>query len=362
MTYIKKKKLVLLYGGCSGEHEISLLSAASVLNALESHQYEVTCIAGDKEGHWYKTAANTLLPLSQNAPLAIKNSTSEKIHLSTEHFKDIYAVLPIIHGPLFEDGRLQGFLDLCQVAYLGSGHMSSAIAMDKDMAKVIAQHHGVNIAPYHVIKKDMPADKRLEIIEKAIKTLHFPLFVKPACMGSSVGINKCTSRGSVLSAIEEAFHYDHKILIEQGIKGREIEIAILKQKEVIKVSQAGEIKITSKNDFYSYQAKYQSQDMAELIFPATLSKKQLNSLQKAAELTFESLECEGLARVDFFLEDETDRVILNEINTLPGFTQISMYPKLWAISGISYPTLLNMLIDQAHWHHQKNSLLLRNYL
>lgn len=362
MTQTQKKQIILMYGGRSGEHEISLLSAASVLNALDKDIYDIQCIAGNKKGQWFSTDSREFISPNPSLPLPIKNAQSKEIFLSTEHFKNAYAVLPIMHGPLFEDGRLQGFLDLCDVAYVGSGHLSSAMAMDKEVAKVIALNHDVNIAPYQIIKSSMSESKRLEIMNETIRDFGFPLFVKPACMGSSVGINKAQNQKELSSAIEDALHYDHKILIEKSINGREIEVAILKEQHTIKVSQAGEIRIKSQDDFYSYQAKYKDKDKAELIFPAPLSNTQLQAIQNAAKTTFAALECEGLARVDFFLEDNSDKIILNEVNTLPGFTKISMYPKLWQISGVEYSNLLNKLIEQAHWRRDQNNSLLRNYL
>ncbi len=358
----QKHILILMYGGRSGEHEISLLSAASVLAALDKTLYEITCISGDKQGKWYQHNAKELKGHDASTPLPVAPPNAKEIYLSPEYFKHAYAVLPIMHGPLFEDGSLQGFLNLCNVAYLGSGHLSSAMAMDKEITKVIASSHGILVAPYAILRKGMSKTKQLAIQNDAVSTFNFPLFIKPACMGSSVGIHRVTTHEALKMAVEDAFHYDDKILIEKAIHGREIEVAILKQQHEISVSCAGEILMTTKDDFYSYQAKYQDDHLAKLIAPATLTPNQLSAIQSAAKIVFETLECDGLARIDFFLDDDTNDIILNEVNTLPGFTRISMYPKLWQISGIEYTTLLDKLISQAHWQHQQSQQLLRNYL
>ena len=277
-------------------------------------------------------------------------------------FEDVYAVLPIMHGPLFEDGCLQGFLELSEVAYVGSGPLASAMAMDKAVTKLISASHGVNIAPYKVLRRSEKQEQRTLVMEQAVSTFGWPLFIKPACLGSSVGIHKVNNLNELKLAIDDAFCYDNKILIEQAIKGRELEVAVLRQKDKILVSVAGEICMRSKADFYSYQAKYHDKQAAQLIIPALLSKTQLDELQEAARLTFISLECDGLARVDFFLEEDSQQFILNEINTMPGFTQISMYPKLWQCSGIEYSELLNILIEQANWNFKKSNKLTRDYL
>ena len=358
----QKHSLILMYGGRSGEHEISLLSASSVLAALDKTRYEITCISGDKQGKWFQHSANELSAHNASTPLPVAPPKAKEIYLSPEYFKHAYAVLPIMHGPLFEDGSLQGFLNLCNVPYVGSGHLSSAMAMDKEITKIIASSHGVSIAPYTILRKGMSKTKQLAIQNDAVSAFNFPLFIKPACMGSSVGIHRVTTHEALAAAVEDAFHYDNKVLIEKAVNGREIEVAILKEQHQISVSCAGEIRMQTKNDFYSYQAKYQDDNLAKLIAPATLTPHQLSAIQAAAKIVFEELECDGLARIDFFLNDDTNDIILNEVNTLPGFTRISMYPKLWQISGIEYPALLDKLLRQAHWQYQQSQQLLRNYL
>lgn len=356
-----KKKIILMYGGRSGEHEISLRSASSVLSALNKDLYDISCVSGDKKGNWFLHDARALAQHDPLKPLPAKPDYAKEIFLSTEHFKDAYAVLPIMHGPLFEDGSLQGFLNLCNVAYVGSNHLGSAMAMDKEITKLIVKSNGIEVAPFQILRKSMSTAKQQEIQATAIEHLGFPLFVKPACLGSSVGIHRVTSKAELTSAVHDALLYDNKIIIEQGMNGREIEVAVLKQGNEISVSCAGEICMPTKEEFYSYDAKYHENSNAKLVAPAVLSNAQLTLIQEAAKKIFVALECDGLARIDFFYDEDCQKLILNEVNTLPGFTSISMYPKLWQLSGIEYGLLLDKLIEQANWQYQQAAQLLRNY-
>lgn len=359
-----RTKLILMYGGCSGEHEISLLSAGGVFSALSPNRFDITCLAGDKSGQWFLHQYDDLAKQHQSdAPLPIETATSQAVQLSLDFFKDIDVVLPIIHGPFFEDGRLQGFLDLCDVPYVGSGHLGSAISMDKHIAKVVAASAGLAVAPYYLVRHHQwQQNQAQEVLQQAIESLGFPMFVKPACMGSSVGIRRCQNSNELHEAVQDALRYDHKVLLEQAIVGREIEVAVLKQQHQILCSVAGEISMQDEDDFYSYQAKYQDEQAAVLHCPASLSAEQLSTVQALAKKAFSSLECDGLARVDFFLDESQNQFILNEVNTLPGFTKISMYPKLWQQSGLNYGDLLEKLIEQAVWSHQQSKALLREYL
>ncbi len=356
-----KQQIILMFGGCSGEHEISLLSAASVLAAIDQKRYQVTCLAGDKKGNWFLTPRESFSNKNDKAPLPVHLPSSKKVALSNELFLGVDAVLPIMHGPLFEDGCLQGFLELCDVAYVGSGHMASAVAMDKAMAKIIAQQAGINVAPFEIIRKSDSPSERQSIFKNAIQAFGKPLFVKPACMGSSVGAHRVSDLAGLEDAVEDALKYDNKVLIEQAIIGRELEVAILKEQDEISASVAGEIVMRNKNDFYSYHAKYHDKEAAQLQLPAQLSAEQLAQLQSLAISAFRALDCDGLARVDFFM-DNKGQFILNEVNTLPGFTQISMYPKLWQLSGVAYDSLLTKLIVQAQWRHQQAKQLVRDFL
>lgn len=355
----KRSRVVLLYGGQSGEHEVSLMSAASVLNAIDKARYDVTPIGGDKTGRWFISAIDELLAHDPHS-LTPSLPASKEIALSTQFFKDYDVVLPIMHGPLFEDGCLQGFLDLCDIPYVGSGTQSSACAMDKVLSKQLALLHDVKIVDFKFLKAEMSSDKRQAIIKGVIDEFGFPLFVKPARMGSSVGIEKVNSEIALNAAIDNTFCFDEKILIERFLKGREIELAVLETAHELKVSLAGEIKMANEHDFYSYEAKYVDEASAQLIWPAALEDSLLKQLQDTALKVFQILECSGLARCDFFVESETNTVYFNEINTLPGFTEISMYPKLWAKSGLPYDKLISVLIESALHRYDKRKKLVRD--
>ncbi len=352
-----KKRLLLLFGGRSGEHEVSLSSAASVLKELDKSKYDITLLGGDKDGRWYKTPTKNLTDIK--AALDVKMKDSEEVALSPTLFKEYDVVFPIIHGPLYEDGCLQGFLDICEIAYVGSGHLASAIAMDKSLSKQLAKDSGLHVAPYILIKEHDSLDEKMKEIEAS---LSWPVFVKPVCLGSSVGIAKVESKEKLKAAIKDAFCFDDKVLVESGIKGREIELSALEVSDEIRVSLPGEILVHPKHGFYSYDAKYILDDAAEVIAPCQLPKDKTNDLQQAAKTIFEAIGAKGLARVDFFLCEETGHVIFNEINTLPGFTKISMYPKLWQASGIDYQSLLNHLVDSALYQFDKKQKLVRDYL
>lgn len=356
-----KPKVILMYGGCSGEHEISLLSAASVLSALDSTRYHIECISGDKQGRWYLTPIAALKSQDKGAALPVKTKDSQEITLAREHFDGAYAVLPIMHGTLFEDGCLQGFLTLIDIPFIGSGHLASAMAMDKEVTKIMAISKNIAVAPYVALADSTSEKEQQQQVQQAVSQFGFPLFVKPACLGSSVGTHLVKDLSSLQAALKDAFRFDHKVLIEKAIKGRELEVAILKEHNQVVASVAGEISMKSDSDFYSYQAKYQDKEAAILHLPAMLTASQLAEIQRLAILIFQCLACEGLARVDFFLEEGTSQLILNEVNTLPGFTEISMYPKLWQLSGVSYADLLDKLIQQANWRHQQSKKLLRDY-
>jgi D-alanine-D-alanine ligase len=346
-----KCRLALMFGGQSGEHEISIRSAASVYAALDMSRYHIELWGCDKQGQWYhqQQVSDTIV---RDKPLT----------LNADAFSKCDVVLPIMHGPLYEDGCLQGLLELYDVAYFGSGPLSSGIAMDKAVSKLVVQQFGVKTAPFVIIKHDDNERSRKELITQAKNDLAYPMFVKPACLGSSVGVSKVENETQLIKAITCAFRYDEKIILEKAISGREIELAVLTSKGKVKVSLPGEITMVKPGGFYSYEAKYLDKSSALLHAPASLSKDIVQKLQQAAETAFKALDCEGLARVDFFLEEGTNDVIFNEINTLPGFTEISMYPKLWSVSGLEYPELLDALIDEAKFRHERRRELLRDYM
>jgi D-alanine-D-alanine ligase len=264
----------------------------------------------------------------------------------------------VIHGSFGEDGTLQGLLELADIAYVGPGVLSSAMGMDKDIAKRLVLAEGIAIAPYLSIKKGQWSFEKNEIIKTIQSKLGFPVFVKPANTGSSLGVSKVKSIDSLAMAIDEAFLYDTKILVEQAVNAREIELSVLENPEYGRqplVSIPGEI--IPNHEFYSYEAKYLDPDGAGLAIPADLTQEQIKRAQELAQKIFTTLECEGMARVDLFLDRDSGSFIFNEINTIPGFTTISMYPKLWQASGISYKDLLSKLIDLAVARQERKRMI-----
>jgi D-alanine-D-alanine ligase len=273
-------------------------------------------------------------------------------------------VFPVVHGPLYEDGCFQGLLELADIAYVGCDVLSSAVGMDKDIARRLVRSCGIASARYHVLSNHLSATQQEERAHQVIAELGWPLFVKPCCMGSSVGIHKVHTLDELLRAIKDAGRYDEDILIEECIKGREIEVAVLEHTSPSsspKVSLAGEIRVHHHDGFYSYDAKYLESDQTELSAPAEINEPLLHRLQYAAAQIFTALKCKGMARVDFFVKEDHEEIVFSEINTLPGFTPISMYPKLWEVSGLSYAHLLNQLIDLALSRHRRQQQLVTHY-
>ncbi|KTD65090.1 D-alanine--D-alanine ligase family protein [Legionella shakespearei] len=362
----KSVKLVLLYGGKSGEHEVSLVSAASVLAHLDAEKYTIIPVAMDKSGQFHVHQYNDLLSCKDKLPVVTELSKPLDSLLSNGRLAiDADVVFPVVHGPLYEDGCLQGLLELAGVAYVGCDVLSSAIGMDKDMARRIACINGLKSAQYKVLSWHSNAAERQHFCNEVAAELGWPLFVKPCSLGSSVGIHKANNLAELSAAVDDALRYDEEILVEQFIQGREIELAVLENKtpySTPRVSRIGEIRVNHPDGFYSYTAKYLESNQTDLIIPAVLSAKLEERLTQAAADIFTRLKCKGLARVDFFVNDKTDEIYFNEINTLPGFTSISMYPKLWQAAGIAYPDLLDELIQLAMTHHHCRQHLVTNYL
>lgn len=355
----KKIRVAVLYGGKSGEHEVSLQSGASVIHHLDREKFEVIPVSIDKSGKWQwndlkliDQARTKSLPIFASAPemrLAPQNdgkASLEPIQSSAQSFKDIDVFFPVMHGPLCEDGTIQGLLELADVAYVGSGVLGSAIGMDKDIAKRLASAAGIPIAPYIAVTKSAFEKNNSRWQAEASAALKLPVFVKPANMGSSVGVHKIKKWEDLVPALKDAFQYDLKVLVEQGIDAREVEVAVLEGEPPF-TSVACEISASSKHEFYSYEAKYLDKDGASVELPAKISAEEMKAVQSLAAKAFTALECAGLARVDFFLERGTGKFYFNEVNTLPGFTSISMYPKMMEASGIPYPQLLTMLVEIA---------------
>lgn len=306
-----KIRVGVIFGGKSTEHEVSLLSAKNVVAALDREKYEIVRIKINKEGGW-----------------------------EWKKEEEIDVVFPVLHGPLGEDGTVQGFLKLIGVPFVGPSVLGSAIGMDKDVQKRLLRDAGVPVAKFITVRSRERAALSFAEIKKK---LGLPFFVKPANAGSSVGVHKVKKEADFAAAITDAFRYDTKILIEEGIVGQEIECAVLGNEEPA-ASVPGEVK--PNHEFYSYEAKYLDENGAGLLIPAKLSPHITKKVQETALVAFKVLECEGMSRVDCFVTKD-EHVLVNEINTIPGFTKISMYPKLWNASGVSYSALLDRLISLA---------------
>ena len=346
----KKIRVGILFGGKSAEHEVSLQSAKNVIDAIDKEKYDVVPMGIDKCGRWVLGKTSDLLCNSDDPKLIKLNQSSKNIALvpqsdgqisdltgmQTDNAIDV--VFPILHGPFGEDGTVQGLLKLANIPFVGAGVLGSAVGMDKDIMKRLLRDAGIPITKFLAFKKDDVVNP-----EEVINTLGLPLFVKPANMGSSVGISKVKSGEELNKAVAEAFQYDTKILVEEFIEGREIECSVLGNSDPI-ASVPGEI--LPSHEFYSYEAKYIDENGAALKVPADIPEQIKSDVQELAIKTFKVLECEGLGRVDFFLKPD-GKLIVIEINTIPGFTKISMYPRLWAQSGISYTDLIDKLIQLA---------------
>ncbi|TAK73768.1 MAG: D-alanine--D-alanine ligase [Gammaproteobacteria bacterium] len=343
MKLANKVRVAVLSGGCSAEHEVSLRSAANVMQFLDSSRFEIIPIGIDKQGKWF---LDNMPNLGDDHPIW--------------HTFDV--IFPVVHGTLCEDGTLQGLLELTNLPYVGCGVLASAIGMDKDVSKRLAMGAGIPVAPYLVIKQDQWQRDADSFSQQVMEKLAYPVFVKPANTGSSIGITKVKTPAQLKAAINEAFRFDVKVLVEKALNVIEIELAALESLENSDpiISVVGEIR--PRHEFYSYEAKYTDENGAELLIPAPITNELKEKARAIAREIFLVLECEGMARVDLFIEKETQQIYFNEINTIPGFTQISMYPKLMEASGISYSQLLTHLIDLAMKRHTRKRELIRSYV
>jgi len=365
----KKLRVGILYGGRSGEHEVSLLSAASVLKAIDPKRYEVVPIAITKEGRWLTSKAAQALLAGENAPalestaheIALTTATNEIQPTALATSLQVDVIFPVLHGTFGEDGTIQGLFELADIAYVGSGVLGSAAGMDKDVMKRLFLSANLP-TPKHLslLRNEWNATPR-KIVKQIEAALKYPLFIKPANLGSSVGISKAHNRSELAPALDLAAQYDRKIVVEQGIggsaknphgKARELEVAVLGNDNP-QASVVGEI--VPAKEFYDYEAKYHSDDSIPII-PAKLTAAQSKQVRQMAIEAFRACDLAGLARVDFLMEpDGKRRIYLNEVNTLPGFTSISMYPKLWQASGFSYADLITQLIELALERHRERS-------
>lgn len=339
-----KMNIALFYGGRSAEHEVSLLSARSIYDAFNQKKYNIFPIAITKNGYFrnLKKSEEILNGDFKTVPEVKRvNILPEKVLNFLEEEVDL--VFPVLHGPYGEDGKIQGFLDILNINYIGCNLSSSAVGMDKVLMKEIFAYHNIPQSKFEVLKKYDFENKKIEkLYKKFTKSLKLPFFIKPANMGSSIGISRVQDLSSFKKALTEAFKYDDKLVIESNVEAREIESAVMGYGNEIKVSAAGEI--ISTHDFYNYQAKYRDQS-TKLIIPAELSQKTQNKIKELSIKAFNALGAEGISRLDFFVNEKEDKVLVNEINTMPGFTKFSMYPLLFEESGIDYSVLLDELVE-----------------
>ena len=361
----RKIRVGILFGGKSGEHEVSLTSAQGIMNAIDKEKYQVVPIGITKEGRWM-VGGDPLKALRQAAdmparlaaladqggqspetvlvPLEAGHSTLSTASASLQ----LDVIFPVLHGPHGEDGTVQGLLELTGLPYVGAGVAASALAMDKAVAKDIFRSHGLPVLAYRVVLRKAWEAEPARVIAACEAALSYPMFAKPVNLGSSVGISKARNREELMAGLDEAARFDRKLLVEQGVQAREIEISVLGNDDPL-VSVPGEV-IPSR-EFYSYAAKY-IDNASELLIPAPISPEQTREVQRIALAAFKAVDAAGMARVDFLMDKTTGAIWLNEMNTIPGFTPISMYPKLWEASGIGYTELIDRLIELAFERHQ----------
>jgi D-alanine-D-alanine ligase len=354
MVKDKKINVLVVFGGQSSEHDVSLRSAQTVIGALDPNRYAVRQVGITREGGWI-ASGDPMAALTATSPLfqITDGASAPDVHaepgLPALSRESIDVVFPVLHGPMGEDGTVQGMLELAGIPYVGSGVLGSSVAMDKAMAKLVLTQPGVAQAKWALVNRFEWESNPDIVVGSIVSDLGLPCFVKPANMGSSVGVTKAHDETELREAIPMALEYDRRVVVEEAVDGRELEISVLGNDEPI-ASVAGEV--VPCNEFYDYNAKYVDDD-SELIIPADLSPDKLAEAQEMAVRAFRALDLAGLARVDFFLERGTERLLLNEVNTIPGFTSISMYPMLWQASGVSLSELVDRLIELAVERHSR---------
>ncbi|MCC7118491.1 MAG: D-alanine--D-alanine ligase [Anaerolineales bacterium] len=355
---MKKLRVAVLFGGRSGEHDVSLMSARSVLNALDAARYETLQIGITLDGDWL-TGTNVIeafekkdfqnlkrvIPPTQPSSPALYELRSTNHAETLQRIAEVDVFFPVLHGPFGEDGAMQGLFELANVAYVGAGVAGSAVGMDKGVFKDVMRAHQIPIvASALILRTEIERDLAAVIIKIENEIGGYPLFTKPANLGSSVGISKCNSRADLSEGLLEAARYDRRVIVEKGAGNvREIEVSVLGNEDP-QTSVCGEV--LPSREFYSYEAKYVD-GASGLIIPAQLPEDVANQIRAYALRAYQAIDCAGMARADFFVEKETHKIYLNELNTLPGFTSISMYPKLWQASGLTYPQLVDRLIELA---------------
>jgi D-alanine-D-alanine ligase len=346
----------IIFGGRSGEHEVSLMSAQSVMKALDPEKYDVVMIGIDRKGRWLTgdvmaalaTGANdaarpaALLPDPRTSAL-LEVEMGQARSASFSEVSKLDVVFPVLHGPYGEDGTVQGLLELAGIPYVGAGVVGSAVGMDKGIFKSVMQSHDLPVLPWRLVLASEWKERSEDVLDGIEEALAYPVFTKPANLGSSVGVSKCRDRDELATGVAEAARYDRRIVVEQGIDARELEVSVLGNDDPI-ASVIGEVR--PRRDYYDYVAKYISDD-SELIIPARLESSVADEVRILAVKAFRAIDCAGMARADFLLDKANGRVYVNELNTIPGFTRISMYPKLWEATGVNYAELLNRLIELA---------------
>lgn len=356
-----KTRVLLLFGGRSGEHMISCATAAAVMEAIDRSRFEVIPVGITVEGAWVPALDDPQHYALRNGQGAFVEETDERIgffsgtsrlveYSASDAFPmrelgEIDVVFPLLHGPFGEDGTIQGLLDTADMRYVGCGLTASATGMDKHLTKTIIQQAGIPVGKWELITDRQWENEREEVLRR-VQALGSVVFVKPNRAGSSVGITRVTAPEQLVAAIEEARRHDPRVIVEAATPGRELECGVLEFLDGPRPSDIGEITVTGA-DFYDFETKYQDPDAVQLSIPADISEGVKERIQKAAVAVFEALGCEGLSRVDFFYNEETDELSLNEINTMPGFTPFSMYPSMWQQAGLSYSELVSHLIDLA---------------
>ena len=359
-----KTRVGVLCGGKSAEHEVSLRSARNIVEAIDKEKYEVVLIAIDKRGQWFLNddaqlfleASNADMPAIQKGnetdgvSLATQGSDAGQLVRNADHrpMGPVDVMFPVLHGPHGEDGTVQGLLKLANIPFVGAGVLGSAVGMDKDVMKRLLRDAGIPGPDFITFNRQAKVD-----YGKIVGRIGSPVYVKPANLGSSVGVSRVKSEKEFGAAVAEAFRYDNKIILEENVEGREVECSVLGNEDPV-ASTVGEV--IPQHDFYSYEAKYLDEKGASLEIPADLPPETVKKVQDLAVRAFQVLCCEGMARADFFIRGE-DEVLVNEINTIPGFTKISMYPKLWEASGLSYSDLIDRLIQLALARHGSEQTL-----
>ncbi|MCT4607127.1 MAG: D-alanine--D-alanine ligase [Marinisporobacter sp.] len=351
---IKKINVAIVFGSKSGEHEISLMSATSVMKAIDQEKYNVLPVGITKEGHWmiyngptqdietgeWEAIAKKEMKENPNEKVSVIPLSGEIQRLSDR----VDVVFPVLHGPFGEDGTIQGLLEMIDLPYVGAGVLASAVGMDKIYTKKVFEHEGLPVGKYMTIMRKDFRENQQETINRIEKDFEYPVFLKPANLGSSVGITKAHNREELIKGIEKAGEHDRKILLEAFIHGREIECGVLGNDDP-KASIVGEI--LPSHEFYDYDAKYFDDGKSKMVIPANIPQEKAEEIRDQAVKAYKAIDCSGLARVDFFLEKDTMKVYINEVNTMPGFTKYSMYPLLWEKTGLSYGKLIDRLITLA---------------